>query len=367
VAHRISITFVPTAMAERLITLPWPRDTALRIMLTGADTLHVYPSAHLPFVLVNNYGPTECTVVATSGPVLPNQDSGVLPAIGWPIMNTEILILDPQMRPVRAGEVGELYIGGICLARGYRNRPDLTAASFVHDPRASDANARLYKTGDLGRYLPDGQIAFLGRRDGQIKIRGFRVEPDEITAVLDRHHAIQSSVVVGYTNNDEERQLVAYIVAAPGQELTATALRSHLAKSLPEYMVPSIFVRLTSIPTTMNGKVDRTLLPPPNSSNMLRTKSAEASDGTVERHLTTIVSDLLKLDNIGGEENFFLMGGHSLLGMQLMTKIQDTFDVELSLVTLFERPTIRELASEIERLVLECQKVEQTCSRSDVP
>jgi len=270
-------------------------------------------------------------------------------------MNTEILILDSQMRPVPAGEVGELYIGGISLARGYHNRPDLTAASFVPHSLSSSFDTRLYKTGDLGRYLPDGQIVFLGRRDDQIKIRGFRVEPDEITAVLDRHPAIQSSVVVGSADGKGEKLLIAYIVGAPGQELTASLLRSHLAKSLPEYMIPSLFVHLTSIPLTMNGKVDRAALPAPDSSNIVRTNAALASQSAVEKVLTTILSDLLKLDNIGCDENFFLLGGHSLLGMQLITKIQDAFDVDLSLHTVFELPTIRGLASEIERLMLQGQ------------
>jgi len=352
VAHRITITFVPTALAERLMMLQWPPETALRIMLTGADMLHVYPRADLPFTLVNNYGPTECTVVATSGPVLPNSDSCSLPDIGRPIMNTEILILNSQMRPMPAGEVGELYIGGLSLARGYHNRPDLTAASFVRHPFSSDVNARLYRTGDLGRYLPDGRIAFIGRRDHQLKIRGFRVEPDEITAVLNRHPAVQSSVVVGRSDKGEERHLVAYIVAALGQELVASALRSHLSKSLPEYMIPTLFLRLNSIPLTMTGKVDRSALPAPDSSNIVRTKAVTASNA-VEINLSTIISDLLKLENVGCDENFFLLGGHSLLGMQLITKVRDTFDVELSLPTLFELPTIRGLASEIQRLMLE--------------
>ncbi|PYX05394.1 MAG: non-ribosomal peptide synthetase, partial [Acidobacteria bacterium] len=274
-----------------------------------------------------------------------------------PITNTEILILNSQMHPTPAGEVGELYIGGISLARGYHNRPDLTAASFVRHPFSSDVNARLYKTGDLGRYLPNGQIAFIGRRDHQIKVRGFRVEPDEITTVLDRHPAIQSSVVVGRGDNGGERQqLVAYIVAAPGQELTASSLRRHLAKSLPEYMIPTLFVRIDSIPVTMNGKVDRAALPPPDSSNIVREQAALASESAVAKDLTTILAHLLKLDNVGCEENFFLLGGHSLLGMQLISKIQETFDVELSLLTLFERPTIRGLGSEIERLMLEGRK-----------
>src|SRR5262249_29774848 len=157
----------------------------------------------------------------------------------------------------------------------------------------------------------DGQIAFIGRRDDQIKIRGFRVEPDEITAVLDRHSAIQSSVVIGRAVNGGEKQLVAYIVAVPGQELSAQALRTHLAKSIPEYMIPTLFVRVDSIPITMNGKVDRAALPPPDSSNILRAVARLAAESAVENHLRTILSNLLKLDEIGSEENFFLLGGHS--------------------------------------------------------
>jgi len=349
VEKHITITFVPTPLAERLLVLPWPRTTDLQLMLTGADTLHMYPNNNLPFTLINNYGPTECTVVATSGPVTAESGSPTVPPIGRPIKNTEIYILDSEMCSVPKGEVGEIYIGGISLARGYHGRPDLTAISFVSNPFSSEQGARLYRTGDWGRYLPDGQIGFLGRRDNQIKIRGFRVEPDEITAVLNRHPAIQVSFVAADTAKGAE-QLVAYILAGAAEEPSASELRAHLAKHLPDYMIPSLFVRLESLPLTVNGKVDRAALPQPNSGNIVR-DNPTAAETAIEKDLATIVSGLLELDELGCDENFFLLGGHSLLGMQLMTKIQNKFNVELSLLTLFERPTIRALASEIERLL----------------
>jgi amino acid adenylation domain-containing protein len=348
--NRITISFVPTPLAERLLVLPWPKKTNLRLMLTGADTLHMYPASNLPFTLVNNYGPTECTVVATSGPVIAESGSPTIPPIGRAIKNTEIYILDSEMHPVSEGEVGEIYIGGAGLARGYHARPDLTAASFVPHPFSSETGARLYRTGDWARYLPDGQIGFVGRRDEQIKIRGFRVEPDEITAILNRHPAIQVSFVAAHGAKGTE-QLVAYILAGAAQEPSASELRDHLAKHLPDYMIPSLFVRLQSLPLTVNGKVDRAALPQPNSGNIVR-DDPTALETAIEKDVAAIVSGLLGLEEVGCDENFFLLGGHSLLGMQLITKIQTKFRVELSLLTLFGRPTIRALASEIERLVL---------------
>jgi acyl-CoA synthetase (AMP-forming)/AMP-acid ligase II len=344
---------VPTPLVERLMILPWPAETALRIMLTGGDRLHRYPPPDLPFLVVNNYGPTECTVVATSGVVLPKRFSNSMPPIGKAITNTEILILDSQMRPVPPGEVGEIYIGGTSLARGYHNRPDLTAESFLRHPLA--LNARVYRTGDLGRCLPDGQISFEGRRDEQIKVRGFRVEPEEITTVLSRHPTVQTSVVVCHGQNAAERKLVAYVVAMPGHEATASELSSHVARFLPGYMIPSIFVRVDSIPLTVNGKVDRKALPTPTASNILR-KSTTVPESVVEKDLAAILSRLLKLDSIGRDENMFLLGGHSLLGMQLISEIRGTFKVELNVPMLFERPTIRGLAAKIETLKLQEQQ-----------
>lgn len=199
VAQRITISFAPTAIAESLIQFEWPNGTGLRYLLTGADTLKKYPSSGLPFALVNNYGPTECTVVATSG-VIPSSAQNQPPSIGQEIDGVQIYILDDNQRPVADGATGEIYIGGAGLARGYRNRPDLTADRFVRDPFSSNSSfhseARLYRAGDLARRLPDGQIAFLGRVDDQVKIRGYRVEPAEIATILGQHPAVQSSVVI---------------------------------------------------------------------------------------------------------------------------------------------------------------------------
>src|SRR5579863_8203436 len=180
------------------MALQWPAQTSLRVLLTGADTLHSYPSSDLPFAFINNYGPAEATVVSTFGQVLPSGQGGqtdILPSIGRPIDNAYIYILDEQLRQVPPGEPGELHIGGVGLAKGYLNRPDLTAEKFVRDPFSDDPTARLYKTGDLARYLPDGQIAFIGRIDYQIKIRGYRIEPGEIVSILNGHPAVQMSTV----------------------------------------------------------------------------------------------------------------------------------------------------------------------------
>ena len=196
VDEKINVAFVPTALAEPMIAADWPADTALRFLLTGADTLHGRPRTSLPFTLVNNYGPTECTVVATSGPIEAVGDSQELPPIGMPIANTKIYLLDEKRQPVAAGEVGEIYIGGTGVGRGYRNRDTLTAERFLPDPFRPVPDARMYRTGDLGRLRQDNQIGFHGRVDNQEKIRGHRVEPEEIAAALNRHSQVMSCAVV---------------------------------------------------------------------------------------------------------------------------------------------------------------------------
>ena len=218
VTNQITISFLPTALAEALMTLAWPNETALRFLLTGADTLHRYPTDTLPFELVNNYGPTECTVVTTSGRVQSGEGANSLPTIGRPIDNTQVYILDEKLQHVPAGTPGELCIGGVGVARGYLNRPELTAKQFVSDPFSALASARLYRTGDLARYLDDGEIAYLGRIDEQIKILGHRIEPNEIEAVLDRHPAIASSVVIARGAACEEKRLAAYLVMSNGDD-----------------------------------------------------------------------------------------------------------------------------------------------------
>src|SRR5881397_682421 len=204
-------------MAERMMTLPWL-----------ADTLHRYPPPDLPFAVVNNYGPTECTVVATSGLVRPDERADTLPTIGRPIDGVQVHILDDHRQPVAQGTAGELYIGGAGVGRGYLGRPDLTAETFIRDPFGKVPSARLYRTGDLGRRLPDGRIAFLGRIDEQIKIRGYRIEPAEIVTALNRHPAVRESVVVGRGSTPGDKRLVAYVVPAPGQRPVPRALQDFL-------------------------------------------------------------------------------------------------------------------------------------------
>ncbi len=362
VAEGINITFLATPLAERMLLLQWPEQTALRILLTGADTLHRRPMPDLPFALINNYGPTECTVVATSGRVechdgsLRNSAKMAIPPIGRPIDNTQVYIVDEGLQEVRAGTPGELCISGAGLARGYRNRPDLTRQKFVTNPFRSEGNLscgeRMYRTGDLARLLPNGEIEFLGRMDEQIKIRGFRIEPNEIVAVLDEHPAVSASAVASREGQDHEKALVAYVVLSAGTRVTGAGLREHLRKRLPDYMIPSAYVRMESLPLTANGKVDRAALPEPSESNRLSEDAFAAPTGVVQERLAGIIGSLLHADRIGAHDNFFLLGGHSLLGTQLIARVNEAFGVELPLLQIFDHPTLAEMSDVIETLIL---------------
>jgi amino acid adenylation domain-containing protein len=357
VAQEITIAFLPTPLAESIIQLAWPAQTALRLLLTGADTLHHYPRPGLPFTLVNNYGPTETTVVATSGAVAPRScASSEAPSIGYAIDNTSIYLLDEQMRPVSFGEPGELYIGGLGVARGYLNRPELTAERFLNDPFSTRPGARMYRTGDCARFLSDGQLAFLGRIDHQIKLRGYRIEPGEIISALNDVPGIQTSMVIAREDLPGEKRLVAYVVLAEEAAVTASTVREALAERLPEYMIPAVFVQLSTLPLTANGKIDRAALPAPDEQNLLPEDECERSDGTpatpIEEQVARIICTLLGRDHIHVDDNFFMLGGHSLLGAQLVLRISEAFGIELPLHTLFNAPTVRQLSAEIEeRLV----------------
>jgi amino acid adenylation domain-containing protein len=352
VAQRITMSFIPTPMAEHLLTLPWPSGSVLRTMLTGADTLHSYPPVGLPSLLVNNYGPTECTVVATSGPVHSNNSTRQLPPIGCPIANTQVYILDESGKQVPMGTAGELHIGGIGLARGYRNRPELTGERFIPNPFGANPGERLFKTGDLARFLPDGQIAFLGRMDEQVKVRGFRVEPNEVTATLNEHPHIQQSVVVAREVASRDTRLIGYFVAVPQSQPTLGELRDFLEARLPDFMVPATFVRLEKLPLTANGKVDRKSLPAADETNTLRDSSYTAPRTDIEKTIAGILERLLELEHIDVEDNFFSLGGHSLMGAQLVARLRDIFGIEMPLRVIFEAPSVAELSSEIDRLVI---------------
>jgi amino acid adenylation domain-containing protein len=351
VANQITISFVPTVLAESLMQINWPPDPALRFLLTGADTLHRYPTSDLPFAVVNNYGPTECTVVTTSGPINCEGETVSLPAIGRPIRNSKVYLLDENLCEVPPGTTGELYVGGVNVARGYRNHPELTAEKFVADLFSDDPHARLYRTGDLARLLPNGELAYAGRADEQIKILGYRIEPSEIESAINRHPAIAASVVVARGSNCAEKRLTAYITMRNGNTPSAAELRDFLRTSLPDYMVPSVFARLERLPLTTNGKLDRRSLPEPSIENTLRDEEFVAPQTPTETRLAKILCSLMNIDEVSINDNFFLLGGHSLLGTQLIAKIRSSFGVDMALRTLFDAPSIAELSGEIERLI----------------
>jgi amino acid adenylation domain-containing protein len=351
IAEQITVSFVPTPVAEQLIDLEWPSAVPLRVLLTGGDVLHQHAPPNLPFTLVNNYGPTECTVVATSGVVASGDGTQGMPPIGRPIDNASVYVLDENARRVAPEQLGELYIGGAGVARGYRNRPELTFQRFIQSPFPEHAGAMLYKTGDLGRCLPDGDFGFAGRIDEQVKIRGCRIEPNEIVAVLNSHPSIQASTVIATSQCEQEPRLLAYIVMKDGLQPFRSELIEFLRFSLPEYMIPSVLVRVLELPVNANGKVDRAALPAPDASNLIKDQEVVAPSNEVERRLVAILVDLLGLESVSMTDNFFLLGGHSLLGAQLIAKVHQRFGVKLTLRNLFSNPTIAGMAAEISRLM----------------
>lgn len=344
ISQQITICFVPTPLVEGLLTLEWNERCAVRMLLTGGDTLHHYPSTVIPFGLVNNYGPTENTVVTTSCLITPNQQQDVLPVIGRPISNTQVYILDRHLQLVPIGLPGEIHIGGNSLARGYLNRPELTQERFIPNIFSDDASSRLYKTGDLARYLPDGNIEYIGRIDNQVKIRGFRIELGEIEALLAQHSGIRELAVIARADISGDKRLVAYVV--PQHERPQIGeLRSFLQEHLPSYMVPNFFMFLDTLPLTANGKIDRRTLPAPDLSNQESGEIFVAARDDLEQELTEIWELVLNVKPIGIQDNFFDLGGHSLLAVRLFSQIEQTFGKNLPLATLFRAPTIEQLAS----------------------
>jgi amino acid adenylation domain-containing protein len=355
ISHNITISFIPTPLAEQLCLLPWSENTTLRTMLTGGDRLNSYPSNKLPFKFFNNYGPTENTVVTTSGQILSEASDSKFPPIGLPIANTQVYILDRYLQLLPIGVYGEIYIGGLSLARGYLNRPDLTSERFIANPFV--ANERLYKTGDLGRYLPDGNIDFLGRIDHQVKIRGFRIELGEIETVLSQHPQVQQVVVIVREDHPENKYLTAYIVSKT-ETLTSSELRQFLKGNLPEYMIPAAFVILKALPLTPNGKVDRRILPKPETTNLALETAFVAPGTALEAKLAEIWCTVLHREQVGIYDNFFELGGHSLLITSVISRIQEHFSIVLPLRSLFTAPTIAELSQLIITHILDAMTVD---------
>jgi acyl-coenzyme A synthetase/AMP-(fatty) acid ligase/acyl carrier protein len=353
VTERITVSFVPTPLAELLLVLDWPSDTALRFLLTGGDVLHRHPEPGLPFTVVNNYGPSECTVVASSGVVEPSIDARYPPSLGEAIDGVTTAIVDEYLRPVQPGNEGELLIGGVGIAQGYVNQPELTAERFIM-VRTGGAHetSRMYRTGDLVRTGLHGELHFLGRVDSQVKIRGRRIELGEIGATLDTHPDVSSSVVVVIESGTGEKRLVAFVVACAGSDVGSTQLRAHLAERLPDYMVPQTIVFLDELPLTTNGKVDHAALPAPGRIAPGAPAGRLSPSNELEEYLVGTVAELLGQDMVAVDDNFFLLGGHSLLGAQLIARIADRFGVDLPLRTLFDAPTVAGMAEQVERLLV---------------
>jgi amino acid adenylation domain-containing protein len=303
--------------------------------------------------MINGYGPTEGTTFTCCYriPSAIDESLSSIP-IGRPISNTEVYLLDRHLRPVPVGIHGELYIGGDGLARGYLNSPELTSEKFIPHPFSDQAGARLYKTGDLARYLPDGSIEFLGRLDHQVKIRGFRIELGEIETILAQHPAVRDSLVIVREDIPGDKRLVAYIVAQEqlDHEQVVSDLRGFVRAKLPAYMVPSAFVALEAMPLTPNGKVDRSALPVPGHTSAELEGKSEAARTPTEELLAGIWSEVLDVKEVSVHDNFFDLGGHSLLATVLISRIRNAFHMELPLHVLFEAPTLAELAEQIEAM-----------------
>lgn len=360
--RKVTVVDLPTAywheLIETIVREKIPLPPTLRLFIIGGEAAIPERLAQWQRIvgdgirLLNTYGPTEGTVVSTMcdlterGPTGPTLHE--VP-IGRPISNIETYILDHRLNPAPIGVPGELHIGGAGLASGYLDRPELTAEKFIPHPFNNQPGARLYKSGDLARYLPDGNIEFLGRIDHQIKLRGFRIEPGEIEAVLRQHPAVRDALVMAREDVANDKRLVAYIVTERDGWAPAAELRDILRRGLPDYMVPSAFVFLDALPLSANGKVNRRELPAPDA-DRLRGETPFAAPVTPEQQIIAqIWAQVLHIDRVGIHDSFFDLGGHSLLGTQVVSRIREVFNVEMPLRVLFEHPTVAGLAVSIAR------------------
>jgi thioesterase domain-containing protein/acyl carrier protein len=353
--HVMQLSLVPSLLHTILDICPDipNRLPHLKIWDTGGEALSIELLARfqesLPQgILRNYYGSSEVSSYVTCYELEKDQSFSCFP-IGRPIANTQIYLLDSCLQPVPIGMPGEMYIGGEGLARGYLNQPGLSAEKFIPDPFGDKPGARLYKTGDLARYLPDGNIEFLGRVDQQAKIRGFRIELSEIEAALDQHPDVWKTVVLAREDVPGRKYLAAYVV--PDQEQTPAPykLRDFVKQKLPDYMVPAAFILLDTLPLTPNGKIDRRALPAPDQSRPELPETFVAPRDYLELELVKIWEEILGIQPVGTRDNFFDLGGNSLLAMRLLAQIEKTFNKSLSLATLFQAPTVEQLTPILHR------------------
>jgi acyl carrier protein len=298
--------------------------------------------------LINLYGSSEVAADVLCYEVQDTDGLGAIP-IGKPIANTDVYILDSNFQPVCVGVLGEICVGGEGLACGYLNSAKLTAEKFVAHPFSRHGGARLFRTGDIGRYLPDGNIEYHGRRDHQVKVRGFRIEMGEIEACLASHPQVHQVVVIASNSELGDQQLVAYIIST-GEAPTDNELRAHLRRKLPDYMIPAAFVLLESLPLTSSGKVNRLALPQPSRAQLATGEDFVAPRTDIERELANIWAEVLRRESVGVKHNFFEIGGHSLLATQVISRIRKHFKLELPLRSIFESPTVATLATALVEL-----------------
>jgi aspartate racemase len=346
--YEITTLWLTSGLFHQMVEHRLSSMKGVRQLMSGGDVLSVSHVRrvleNLPqTVMINGYGPTENTTFTCCNPLRPGDEIGNNVSIGRPIANTRVYILDGAMAPAPIGIWGELYAGGDGVARGYLNAPDLTVERFLPDPFNKTPSARMYKTGDIVRWLPNGKIEFLGRRDNQIKLRGFRIELGEIEGLLNRFPGVAESVVIVREDVVGDKRLVAYVKAVKGETLDSKALLAFMREQLPNYMTPSSVVVMGEFPLTQNGKIDRRALPKPDGDAAPSSQYEAPRDGT-ESRLAEIWNDLLRVERVGAKDSFFELGGHSLLAMTLMHRVEVAFGKRLPLASLFSAPTIREFA-----------------------
>ncbi|MFV1967159.1 MAG: amino acid adenylation domain-containing protein, partial [Pirellulaceae bacterium] len=354
---RLTVLSIPTGFWHELVSMMESEDfvlpETLRLLIIGGE--QASPQRVATWFecvgdrvrLLNTYGPTETTVVATAAELTVADGKFARVPIGRPLANMRAYVLDEALNAAPVGVPGELYIGGESVARGYLNRPDLTDERFVPDPFVERQDGRMYKTGDLVRWRPDGRLEFVGRTDDQVKIRGFRIEPGEVQQVLQEHPSLAEVAVVAREREAGDLRLVAYVVSHETPAPTIQDMRRYFATRVPEFMIPSAFVVLDSLPYTTSGKVDRGALPQPDWSGKTPSHESVAPRTPAEQKLASIWCDVLNVEQVGVHDNFFDLGGNSLLALRLTSHVRSVFSVDLPLVTLFASPTVADLAHQI--------------------
>jgi amino acid adenylation domain-containing protein len=350
--HKITTLFLTTALFNQIARQKPEAFAPLKNLLFGgeavdAEAVRILLAKGKPARLLHVYGPTENTTFSTWYLINQIEPKATSIPIGKAIANTNTYILDKQQQIVPIGVVGELYVGGEGLARGYLNRPELTAEKFIVNPYAKSSFDRFYKTGDLAKYLADGNIEFIGRSDFQVKIRGFRIELGEIEAMISQHQDVQDVIVVAKDDPLGNKSLVAYVVLQLEIEITPSQLRSFLKEKLPDYMIPAAFVVMEKLPLTLNGKVDKKALPLPEDQRSQLDVDYVMPQTEVERLIASVWQEILQLSNVGIYDNFFEIGGNSLLLVQAYSKLQNLFGSQVSMVMLFRYPNIHALAEHL--------------------